>query len=77
MIKPPCRIHTNGAAYYEGVKIGAEACYMKRDDINAPLIAVKEMLPSDVPLIPGGEVPLSVVEKGLLKMVIENPDETP
>ena len=48
----------------------------KRDDKSIPLMDVKELLPG-LPLIPGGEVPLDVVEKGLLKMVIENPDETP
>ena len=49
----------------------------KEDDSNFPLMDVKQLLPLDLPLQPGCEVPLSVVEKGLLDMVIKNPDETP
>lgn len=49
----------------------------KKDDRDIPLVDVEQLLPFDPPLQPGGEVPLSVIEKGLLKMVIENPDETP
>ncbi len=49
----------------------------KKDNIDFPLMDVNQLLPFDVPLQPGGEVPLSVIEKGLVKMVIENPDETP
>ena len=49
----------------------------KKDDIDFPLMDVKQLLPFDPPLQPGGEVPLSVIEKGLLNMVIKNPDESP
>lgn len=49
----------------------------KKDDSNIPLMDVKQLLPFDPPLQPGGEVPLSIIEKGLLDMVIKNPNETP